>query len=236
MPKSAPAPASTLRPPTTKSLKTAHTSAKEPLFALMDSPIQGKGAFALKPIRKGTRLIEYTGKYVDPEEASDRYEDDKMDRHHTFLFSLNDTTVIDGADGGNESRFINHSCEPNCRAYIQKGHIYIYAERKIWPGEELVYDYSYDRWPGMTKADVARYSCRCGSPFCRGTILVSEEVMEKEKALERKKAAAARKKAAASRKKAAASGSKKASSSRKGASATRGGKAGRAKGPAQKRR
>jgi SET domain-containing protein len=95
-----------------------------------------------------------------------------MDRHHTFLFDLEDGTCIDGASGGNQSIYINHSCEPNCEPRVEDGHIYIYALRDIREGEELCYDYAYER-----EADEkdALYPCRCGSPRCRGTILAPKE-------------------------------------------------------------
>jgi uncharacterized protein len=143
----------------------------EPRFEVMSSPIQGLGAFALRPIRKHTRLIEYTGRRLTQDEADERYDDEAMARHHTFLFQVDEDTVIDGGDGGNDSRFFNHSCEPNCTAYSKGKRIFLYTERYIWPGEELVYDYRYERTPDMTEEDERRYTCRCGSPCCRGTIL-----------------------------------------------------------------
>ena len=143
----------------------------EPYFEVMASPIQGRGAFALRPIRKHTRLIEYTGRHLTSDEADEPYDDEAMRRHHTFLFQVDEDTIIDGADGGNDSRFFNHSCEPNCVAYSRGRRIFLYAERYIWPGEELVYDYGYERTPDMTEEDERRYVCRCGSPWCRGTIL-----------------------------------------------------------------
>lgn len=148
------------------------TASSEPLFELRRSSIQGTGAFALREIRKGKRLIEYTGRHLTQEEADERYDDEATGRHHTFLFCLDNKTVIDASEGGNDSRFFNHSCEPNCRAFIEGKRIFLYTERHIWPGEELVYDYSFARTPDMTEEDERRYVCRCGSPFCRGTILV----------------------------------------------------------------
>jgi SET domain-containing protein len=140
-------------------------------FEIRTSRIQGRGAFALRRIRKGTRLIEYTGERISNAEADRRYDDATMKRHHTFLFTLTSRTVIDAAHGGNEARFINHSCDPNCEAVIEDGHIYIEAIRTIQPGEELVYDYKYERGTGPDALDEAHYPCYCGSPKCRGTIL-----------------------------------------------------------------
>ena len=140
-------------------------------FEIRRSSIQGRGAFATRRIRTGQRVIEYTGEHITPDEGDARYEEDGMGRHHTFLFTLDDDTVVDGARGGNEARFINHSCDPNCEAVIEKGHIWIYAKRPIAPGEELTYDYQYERFDWHTPEDEAFYACRCGAAKCRGSIL-----------------------------------------------------------------
>jgi SET domain-containing protein len=94
-----------------------------------------------------------------------------MERHHTFLFLVDDDDIVDGAVGGNASRFINHSCDPNCEAVIEDGRIYIEALRDIPTGEELTYDYAYIRKGRFRKAWETLYACHCGSPKCRGTIL-----------------------------------------------------------------
>ena len=152
---------------------------KQPYFELMPSPIQGRGAFALRKIRKGTRIIEYTGERISQEEADRRYDDEKMERHHTFLFTLDDDTVVDAAVDGNDARFINHSCDPNCEAVIEDGRIYIEAIRTIYPGEELVYDYQYERTDETSGADEKLYVCACGAPNCRGTILAPKKTGRK---------------------------------------------------------
>ncbi|NRD48913.1 SET domain-containing protein [Corallococcus exiguus] len=154
-------------------------------FELRQSPIQGTGAFATRRIRKGARIIEYIGERITQSEADARYDDESMERHHTFLFNLDDDTVLDAGTLHNESRYINHSCEPNCQSLIDKGRIHIYALRAIEPGEELSYDYAYERSPEMEADAESLYVCRCSTPSCRGTILAPE-----------KKAPARRKKAA----------------------------------------
>jgi uncharacterized protein len=145
-------------------------------FELRRSPIAGVGAFATRPIRKGTRIIEYTGERISNAEADRRYDEDKMTSHHTFLFTLNRRTVVDAAVGGNEARFINHSCAPNCEAVIVDGkRIYIEAIKDISVGEELVYDYQYERTDEHTADDERFYACRCGAAGCRGTILAPKK-------------------------------------------------------------
>lgn len=140
-------------------------------FELRKSSIQGMGAFATRRIPKDMRVIEYTGEHITQDKADERYDDESMSRHHTFLFTLDDDTVIDAAVDGNEARFINHSCDPNCQALIEGKKIFIYALKDIEPGEELVYDYAYERAEGMDEESEQLYVCRCGAKNCRGTIL-----------------------------------------------------------------
>jgi uncharacterized protein len=141
-------------------------------FELRRSGIQGVGAFAIQDIPKGTRLIEYTGEKISNAEADRRYDDAKMKRHHTFLFVLNQKQVIDAQYGGNESMYINHSCDPNAETFIVRGRIWIESMRLIEAGEEITYDYQYDMDPKYTDDDLFRfYGCKCGSEKCRGTIV-----------------------------------------------------------------
>jgi SET domain-containing protein len=140
-------------------------------FEIRDSGIAGKGAFAIRAIRKGERLIEYTGERISHALADERYDDESMAVHHTFLFHVSRRTVIDASVGGNEARYINHSCAPNCEAVLERGRIWIYALRNIKPGEELHYDYRYDRTGNETEREEQLYRCLCGTPRCRGSIL-----------------------------------------------------------------
>jgi SET domain-containing protein len=145
-----------------------------PYFELRSSEIQGTGAFATRTIRKGTRIIEYLGQRISWRTADKRYDDEKMSRHHTFLFTVDDDTCIDAGVNGNEARFLNHSCDPNCEAINDRKRIFIEAKKTIPAGTELVYDYQYERTEDHTEADERFYKCRCGSPKCRGTILAPQ--------------------------------------------------------------
>jgi len=144
-------------------------------FELRRSAIQGTGAFATRDIKRGEKLIEYTGERISQEEADRRYDDANMKRHHTFLFTLDDGTVIDAAVGGNEARFLNHSCDPNCEAIIERKRIFLYSKKPIKAGTELVYDYQYEYQDDYTEEDEKFYACRCGAPNCRGTILAPKK-------------------------------------------------------------
>ncbi|MGQ0649713.1 MAG: SET domain-containing protein [Gemmatimonadaceae bacterium] len=140
-------------------------------FEVRASPIQGLGGFATRPIPPGVRIVEYTGERLTPPAADARYPDVEGERHHTFLFAIDDNVVVDAAVNGNDARFINHSCDPNCDAIIEDGCIWIESIREIATGEELAYDYAYILEERHTPAAKRRYPCRCGSPTCRGTIL-----------------------------------------------------------------
>ncbi len=146
---------------------------------LRRSPIHGLGAFSLTDIPKGTRVIEYTGEKISNAEADRRYDDESMPQHHTFLFILNDRTCVDAAFNGNEARFLNHSCAPNCEAVIERGHIWIEALEAIPAGTELAYDYAYEDDPKYTEKDLLFYACKCGAPKCRGTIVNTKKKLKR---------------------------------------------------------
>ena len=146
---------------------------KAPLFEVRPSPVAGRGGFAVRRIPEGTRIIEYLGERISSAVADERYDDDAMEKHHTVLFAVDDDTVIDGAVGGNDARFINHACAPNCEAVNEGGRIFIEAIADIEAGAELFYDYSLSRDEPWDDRWAALYACRCGAPTCRGTILTS---------------------------------------------------------------
>jgi hypothetical protein len=143
-------------------------------FEIRPSPIQGLGAFATRAIPAGTRLIEYAGQRITSAESDARYPEPADERHHTFLFAIDDDIVIDAAVDGNEARFINHSCDPNCDAVIDDARIFIETVRDVAPGEELAYDYQYTLEERHTPARKRQYPCHCGAVKCRGTILAKK--------------------------------------------------------------
>ncbi|HET8945912.1 MAG TPA: SET domain-containing protein-lysine N-methyltransferase [Candidatus Polarisedimenticolia bacterium] len=146
------------------------------LFVLRRSPKHGRGAFAARRIRRGTRIVEYTGERITHDEADARYDDDAMEQHHTLLMIVNRKWVLDAAVGGNDARFINHSCEPNAEIVVERGRVFIDAIADIPPGEEITYDYAYEREEGDDDAvATSRYPCRCGARRCRGTILAPRD-------------------------------------------------------------
>ena len=152
------------------------------LLEVRHSRVHGRGVFALRRIRQGTRVIEYQGERVSHAKADRRYEGRDHDDHHTFLFILDARTVIDAGVGGNEARFINHSCEPNCESVIESDRIFIYATRTIEPGEELAYDYQIQRERDDPPNVDELFACRCGAPACRGTMLAPPEMPRRRRA------------------------------------------------------
>lgn len=165
---------------------------RKPFFKVKTSRIEGRGAFAVRSIRKGTRIIEYVGQRITSAVADERYDDARSLPHHTFLFALDDDTAIDAAYEGNDARFINHACEPNCEAVMEGDRIFIEALKTIRIGEELVYDYRYMVDADFNEAQLrAMYPCRCGAGTCRGTIAIRQP-----RAPRRKRAKAAVKKRA----------------------------------------
>jgi hypothetical protein len=128
------------------------------------STIHASGCFTTTPIRKGARVAEYTGPRLSKEEADALYKNSTV----TYLFGLGDGSIV--IDGQGPTRFINHSCEPNCESSEVRGRVWIKALRNISAGEELTYDYClYDG--GEDEA-----LCNCGARKCRGTMYSREEV------------------------------------------------------------
>lgn len=140
-------------------------------LVLRSSRIHGKGVFAKEFIPAGTRVIEYVGDHITETEGDERYPYDPEVPYHTFLFKLDDDLLIDGGVGGNISRWINHSCDPNCETVIEGDRIFVDAIRDIHPGDELTYDYHFIVPERHTARVKKRYPCICGSEKCRGTMI-----------------------------------------------------------------
>ena len=118
----------------------------------------GLGLFANTTFSKGELVIEYTGALISNADA-----DRKGGR---YLFQVNSRWTVDGTGRENLSRYINHSCDPNCIAYTRGKRILIYARRTIAPGEELSYDYGKEYFDAFIRPR----GCAC--PVCavvRGT-------------------------------------------------------------------
>jgi len=135
------------------------------------SGVHGKGVYALVDLAEGETLIEYVGEIITWDEALRRHPHDPQDPNHTFYFHIDEDHVIDAKFGGNSSRWINHSCAPNCEAEVEDGRVFIRALRNIAAGEELFYDYGLVIDEPYTPKLKAQYPCWCGAKNCRGTLL-----------------------------------------------------------------
>lgn len=138
------------------------------------SRIEGTGVFAKRRIHRGARIIEYCGERV----AADRLVAPVggPEPARVYVFRLNETVVIDGARGGNASRFVNHGCAPNCEAYAFDDRLYIYALIDIARGDELTFDYKLAPPSGLpVGGQTDSYACSCGAANCRGTMRQTEQ-------------------------------------------------------------
>lgn len=142
------------------------------------SAIHGNGVFAVAPIAKGERVIEYKGRRRTHEEVDNDVTGD-ADSGHTFLFTLNDEYVIDANYDNNAARWANHGCKPNCEAVLEehdgddrrRDRVFIEAIRKIKPGEELIYNYGITLDEAHTPRMKKIWACHCGAKNCTGTML-----------------------------------------------------------------
>ena len=105
------------------------------------SRLHGFGVFALEPITKNTRIVDYDGELVRNDESEAR-EERYLAEGCIWVFRISRTWSRDAGVGGNIARFINHACRPNCWFEIVDRTIWIRASRRIRAGEELTYDYS----------------------------------------------------------------------------------------------
>jgi uncharacterized protein len=150
------------------------------------SKIHNNGVFAKKDIKKGTKVIEYVGEIVTSEvgnkRAEQQYKLSKRNRENgaVYVFELNNKYDIDGCFKYNTARFINHSCEPNCKYKQEKLRIWIVAIRNIKKGEEISYDYGYDL------EDYKNHRCKCGKKTCIGYIIGKKYKKEFEKLRKKK--------------------------------------------------
>jgi len=141
-----------------------------------DSGVHGRGVYAAAPIEAGERIIEYTGERISWEEAVERHPHDPAQPNHTFYFHIDGGLVIDALYNGNDARWINHACEPNCEAdETPDGRVFINALRDIEPGEELFYDYGLVLDERHTAKVKKQFACWCGALTCRGTMLAPKK-------------------------------------------------------------
>jgi SET domain-containing protein len=136
------------------------------------SSVHGKGVFAARPLAAGERVLEYKGEITAWHVAVRRHWREGIEGH-TFLFGLSDGRVIDGSCGGNSSRWLNHSCAPNCESVEDRGRIFIHTVRPIEAGQELFIEYLLATDNPMDDEVRAQYACRCAAACCRQSMLAT---------------------------------------------------------------
>jgi uncharacterized protein len=140
------------------------------------SALHGAGVYTTAPIKKGTRVLEYTGPRLKAKACEGMYADTEV----TYLFAMDDGDTI--IDGFGMAAFVNHTCDPNCETDQIDNRIWILALRNIDAGEELTYDYNlFDGDPGE------KAPCYCGQKGCRHTMFSEEEVVRQRKILRQRK-------------------------------------------------
>lgn len=136
------------------------------------SPVHGRGVFAVRPLAAGERVLEYKGEITAWREAVRRHRREGV-AGHTFLFGLSDGRVIDGSRGGNSARWLNHGCSPNCETIEDSGRIFIHTVRPVEAGEELFIDYLLTTDDAADEDVRAQYACRCAAVKCRRSMLAT---------------------------------------------------------------
>ena len=154
-----------------KKRKSSSSPSSTPCIRVSQSGIHGLGAFATRALPAEAFLGLYEGRRYTPKQIAAKTWNDQL----TYLFNLSNNETIDGAKGGNATRHLNHSCEPNCEAveeYDESGELVLKFQTlvAVEAGDELFIDY------GLTADDDAPasdYVCHCGSANCRGTMLAA---------------------------------------------------------------
>jgi uncharacterized protein len=147
----------------------------EKLYNARNSKIHGKGVFAIKDIKKGTKIIEYIGNKI-PKSKGDKVAKKQIEISEknpeegaVYIFDLNKKYDLDGNVPWNTARLINHSCSPNCETeQDEDDKIWIVSIKNIKKGEELTYNYGYDL------DNYLDHPCKCGSDNCVGYILAEK--------------------------------------------------------------
>ena len=127
----------------------------------------GRGLYATKDIKPGTKIIEYVGNIITKKQTEDS---DKFDNSKPiYLFNLNKRYDLDGLVPWNTARLINHSCTNNADYEGTGLKIWVVSNRKIKKGEEITCDYGFGY-----DSDYRQFPCECKSINCCGYILRTE--------------------------------------------------------------
>lgn len=172
----------------TRLMKEMYEKGQSDLCEVRNSDIHGRGVYAAADLEPETRIIEYIGEYINKDESEERAwaQAERAEKHGdaaVYIFTLDKKWDIDGNVPWNDARLINHSCDPNCEAWIEGDEIYIYSIKDIKKGDELTFDYGFDI------ECFEDHPCLCGRDNCVGYIVSQEQWPELKKRLAEKKQA-----------------------------------------------
>jgi len=170
----------------TRLMKEMYERGQSDLCDVRNSDIHGRGVYASQDIEPETQIIEYVGEYINKEISEERAWEQAAKAEENgeaavYIFTLDKKWDIDGNVPWNDARLINHSCDPNCEAWIEEDSIFIYAIKPLKKGEEMTFDYGFDI------ECYEDHPCLCGKPNCVGYIVsqsqwpeLAEKLAEKE--------------------------------------------------------
>jgi len=140
---------------------------------------KGFGLFTMQDLERGQFIIEYVGEVIENDEVADRMSTimEQDGDHHFYFLRLNPNATIDASRKGNDARFANHSCSPNCKTekwyVLGETRVGLFALDKIKAGTELTFDYCFEI------VGDAELTCHCGAENCRGTIRARDPAPKK---------------------------------------------------------
>src|SRR4029079_17014113 len=113
----------------------------------------GLGLVANEFIDKGSFIVEYKGRMLPDAVACEL-----SDRGAKYLYEINSRWSVDGSSRRNVARYANHSCRPNAESDVTRDKkIIIRAIKRIFPGDEITYDYGRDYFNLIIK----KLGCKC---------------------------------------------------------------------------
>uniref|UniRef100_A0A7N8YA01 Histone-lysine N-methyltransferase, H3 lysine-36 specific n=1 Tax=Mastacembelus armatus TaxID=205130 RepID=A0A7N8YA01_9TELE len=136
---------------------------------------RGWGLRGVADIKKGAFVSEYVGEVIDEEECRTRIRHaQENDISNFYMLTLDKDRIIDAGPRGNQARFMNHSCQPNCETqkWTVNGdtRVGLFALQEIPKGEELTFNYNLECLGN------GKTACKCGAPNCSGFLGVRPKV------------------------------------------------------------
>lgn len=141
-----------------------------PYIEVRETEEYGKGVFATAEIEPGAPIGDYLGIITKPDEGPEHDDGSVYDMWYSDEADICPQHEDDGV------HLLNTSCEPNCAMTPVGRHTLLFALRKIFPCEELTYDYFMGDQDEDCEAGTD--NCMCGSEFCRGTMYSNPKAYE----------------------------------------------------------